>query len=97
MQAIGSELWLLLEALVVPVTGYLAFYVYGGIKRAATFLDNIPADLQRILVVASAWGIGLVERLINVQLPDTLAMFDIGQTESVIAGIFAIVIHKLKK
>ncbi len=93
----ASQLFALVEALVIPVTGVVSMYLFAGIKSVASFIGDLPANVQRILVVVVTWAIGWVSSLINVALPDTLAAFDIGSVETAVAAAFAMLIHSVSK
>ena len=97
MESVLGSLYELLEALVIPVTGIVSFYVFGWVKNVASFLDGAPAMVQRVLVVVVAWLLGVLASVLNVALPDTLAALDIGAVETAVSAGFAMLLHQVKK
>ena len=95
--SVGDSLFELLEALVIPLTGVVSFYVFGWVKNLASFVGDLPAMVQRLLVVVVAWVLGVLASLLNVTLPETLAALDISAIETAVASGFAMLLHNVKK
>lgn len=95
--SIGDNFLSLVESLLIPVTGVVSMYLFTGIKHVASFIGDLPANVQRILVVVVTWTIGWLSSLLNVVLPDTLAAFDISSVETAVAAAFAMLIHSVTK
>ncbi len=95
--SIGDNFLSLIEALVIPVTGVVSMYIFAGIKNVAAFIGDLPANVQRVLVVVQTWVLAWFASLLNVVLPDTLAAFDISSVETAVAAAFAMLIHSVTK
>ena len=95
--SIGDNILSLVESLLIPVTGVVSMYIFAGIKNVAAFIGDLPANVQRILVVVVTWTLGWLSSLLNVVLPDTLAAFDISSVETAVAAAFAMLIHSVTK
>ncbi len=95
--SIGDNFLSLIEALVIPVTGVVSMYIFAGIKNVAAFIGDLPANVQRVLVVVQTWVLAWFASLLNVVLPDTLAAFDISSVETAVAAGFAMLIHNSNK
>ena len=97
VSSVGDSLFTLLEALVIPATGIVSFYLFGWVKNLASFVGDLPAMVQRLLVVVVAWVLGVLASVLNVALPETLAALDISAIETAVASGFAMLLHNVNK
>lgn len=93
----ADAIFQLLDALVPIVIGIVSVPVFGGIKKILTFIDGWHANVQRIALVVQVWAIGVLANLLNLQLPENLAAFDLSTVEMIVASALAYFLHFVKK
>jgi hypothetical protein len=83
----------LLETLGPVIIGLITVPIFGYVKKAVGFLDNLAPWIQRIAVVLVATGITYVSGLVNVVLPDSLALWTPETIDALFSGLLAIAAH----
>lgn len=83
----------ILETLGPVIIGLITVPVFGYVKRAVAVVDALAPWLQRIAVVLVASGITYVSGLVNVVLPESLALWTPETVDALFSGLLAIAAH----
>jgi hypothetical protein len=93
-----SDLLTQLLGLLVPfVVGLVSKYGWDLLERLVALLERIPATWKPLAVAVVAWIVGLVANALQVQLPGDLHVWTPDTVHSLVAAIFAVIVHLATK